>query len=375
MKLKTLHLENFRNYQDEIISFSNGINLLCGDNAQGKTNVVEAIFLLATGKSHRTKNIAELIQQGESQFRMTATFEHDDYETVLQLLYSKKNGKTLYVNDILKKQWSELFGMLHAILFSPESMDIVKGGPFERRRFLDILLCQIDPLYLRSLQQYTAILRMKLSALRNKQSTAQYLDMFPIWNEGLARFGGIIAHKRAQAIHILEIDANKEMATLSQNREELSFNMNSFYGKEELPQQKMFQEVLFQKMEHVQQREIESGRTLVGVHKDELHIAINGQSARLYASQGQQRSIALALIMASMKLYETWSGHLPILLLDDVMSELDPHRQEYLLKLLVNTQTVMTTTDVSHIHFDKIAITEKSITHFTVKNAHVKRNG
>ncbi len=356
--------------------FSNGINLLCGDNAQGKTNMIEAIFLLATGKSHRTKNMSELIKQGEDFFSINADFENDQISKNIQLQYGKRFGKKLSVNEVPKTHWSELFGLLHAILFSPESMDVVKGGPFERRRFFDILLCQLDASYLRALQQYTAVLRMKSSVLRNRNMIDQYKDMIPVWNESLAKFGGIVANKRQLSISIIEKYANEQMQILSNGKENVCFTVSSFYKKEEIGEKTNYQEILLEKLEHYRQKEMEASRSLVGIQRDEILITLNELPARLYASQGQQRSIALSLILASMNLYNDWSGHLPILLLDDVMSELDPFRQSYLLSMLADTQTIITTTDINNpLEQYKNALPEKlsgNVSRYLVKNAHVE---
>ena len=375
MKLKTLRLNHFRNYHDQTIMFSNGINLLCGDNAQGKTNLIEAIFLLSTGKSHRTKNLSELIKQGEDYFSIDADFENDLVSKNIQLKYGKRFGKKLSINEVPKTHWSELFGYLHAILFSPESMDVVKGGPFERRRFIDILLCQLDAAYLRALQQYTAVLRMKTAVLRNRNIIDQYKDMIPVWNESLAKFGGIIAYKRQTAVKILEKYAVEQMQILSRGKENIHFSVSSFYKTDEIKTNMSYQELLLEKLEYYRPKEIEAGRSLVGVQRDEILISLNELPARLYASQGQQRSIALSLILSSMNLYNEWSGHLPILLLDDVMSELDPFRQSYLLSMLSDTQTIITTTELNNpIEQYKSLLPDKlsgQITRYLVKNAQV----
>ena len=400
MKLVSLHLENFRNYEAQDIVFGEGVNILYGDNAQGKTNVVEAVHLLATGKSHRTRHLADLIRHGTDGFRIEAVLQQADRPMRLMLAYDRRKGKQLLVNDIPRQRWSELLGMLHVLMFSPETMDVVKGGPAERRRFLDILLCQLDARYLRCLQQYTALLRQKSAALRERGSQGRYEGLFPVWNEGMAKSGGYVAWKRMETALRIERLANRELQVLSGGREKLVLTLQTFTGATSsvvmdkgeptgidrthvdvvqgsegfkttvqdaggldtagpadtriatqraaelaIPSVDALAGRLHQKLERMLQREREAGQCLAGVHRDELQIGLNDSAARVFASQGQQRSVALSLILASMYLYREEAGELPLLLLDDVMSELDPMRQQHLIQVLEKTQTLITTTD------------------------------
>lgn len=350
-----MHLKGFRNYASQDICFGNGINILYGDNAQGKTNVVEAIHLLGTGKSHRSRHLADLIQHGENRFVVEAVLHElpessqgGNRDVSLHLSYDKRNGRHMMVNEVERARWSDLLGQLHVLLFSPETMDVVKGGPSERRRFLDILLCQIDRRYLRSLQQYTAILRQKSTALRDKGGFAQYRDMMPVWNEALSHHAGYLAMKRFLVVGMLEKLANEELMVLSGGKELLAMRLQSFVSVEDgIPKnsEDAYSEKLLEKLMRLAQREEMAGTCLAGIHRDELHLNLNESSARVYASQGQQRSIALSLILAALRFYQLQTGEKPLLLLDDVMSELDPHRQAYLLHVLEKTQTVITTTD------------------------------
>ena len=354
MKLNEIRLTGFRNYAEQVVSFGDGINLLYGENAQGKTNVVEAIHLIATGKSHRTRHLTDLIQQGGDGFRVEAQIFSQEFEKTLTLTYDRKNGRGIKVNDITRTKWSDLLGQLHVLLFSPETMDVVKGGPSERRRFLDILLCQIDSRYLRSLQQYTAILRQKASALRDRNGFGQYRDMMPVWNDALAHHSGYIAKKRRHVIDALQMFANEELCVLSGGRETLTMQWQTFISRQDnvadllqQPQaeEEIFAEYLNRKLKRLAVREELAGVCLTGIHRDEVHLVLNEQNARVFASQGQQRSIALSLILAATRLYQQETGEMPLLLLDDVMSELDPSRQSHLLRVLEKAQTIITTTD------------------------------
>ena len=345
MKLETLHLVSFRNYIDQTVAFGKGINILYGDNAQGKTNVVEAVHLLATGKSHRTKHLSDMIMHGENSFILEAEVRDTERQQQIHLSYDEKTGKGMRVNEVLRTRWSELLGLMHVLLFSPETMDIVKGGPSERRRFIDILLCQMDTRYLRALQLYTATLRNKAAALRDRNGFTRYRGMLPVWNESMAASGAYVAQRRRQTIRRLEVLANRELSVISEGRETLSMSLQTFTGKETLQETEALRAFLLGKLEKNAHREEEAAQCLIGVHRDEILIQLNECTAREFASQGQQRSIVLSLILACMHLYREETGELPILLLDDVMSELDPHRRDYLLSMLADTQTLITTTD------------------------------
>ncbi len=340
-----LSLSQFRNYADQAIHFGPGINILYGDNAQGKTNIIEAIHLIGTGKSHRTKHLADLIRHGGDLFTLEADILDTEREKHILLAYDRKNGKRMLLNEVPRTRWSDLLGMMHVLLFSPETMDVVKGGPGERRRFVDILLCQLDARYLRALQQYTAILRNKSAALRNHGGFDRYRDMLPVWNEGMANAGAMVAIRRMKAVSRLQELANRELSVISGGRESLALTLQTFTGKENVQDFEEARGMLQEKLTRVAGREEASGMCLAGIHRDEIQVEINENVARTFASQGQQRSIALSLILAAMNLYREESGEMPILLLDDVMSELDPHRQEYLLAMLEQTQTFITTTD------------------------------
>ena len=345
MKLETLHLGCFRNYIDQTVAFGKGINILYGDNAQGKTNVVEAVHLLATGKSHRTKHLSDMILHGENGFILEAEVRDTERQQQIHLSYDEKTGKGMMVNEVPRGRWSELLGLMHVLLFSPETMDIVKGGPSERRRFIDILLSQMDTRYLRALQLYTATLRNKAAALRDRNGFTRYRGMLPVWNESMAASGAYIAQRRRQTIGRLEALANRELSVISDGRETLSMTLQTFTGKEAIQEIEALQAFLVGKLEKNAHREEEAALCLVGVHRDEILFQLNDSTAREFASQGQQRSIVLSLILACMHLYREETGELPILLLDDVMSELDPHRRDYLLSMLADTQTLITTTD------------------------------
>lgn len=386
MKIRSLELTQFRNIEAERIPFRPGVNILYGSNAQGKTNVMEAIQLLSTGKSHRTKHLEEMIRYGQSAFRLIAEVDTGDRVETVEMRLSRSGGREILINGVKRKRTSELLGLLRVLQFSPETLEIVKGGPSERRRYMDMILCQIRPTYLANLQRYAAVLKEKASALRNREGQQKYAPMIPIWNAELARCGGVIRKIRHEMRRQLETGMNREMAILSNGRESVRLVLRGYPSDDanegrdaegfrrrdasesteaDLPgphptsvnlkvaedassskfDAKRFEAGILKEMEKNNRREFELGQCLVGPHRDDLEIFLNGKSSRQFCSQGQQRSIALAMILASMSFFREETGFLPILLLDDVMSELDEKRRNFLIQALENTQTMITTTD------------------------------
>lgn len=342
MKLKALEMTLFRNYDAQQVSFCPGVNILYGNNAQGKTNVIEAVHLLSTGKSHRTKQLSEMMQYGSKSFQLIATVDTGDREETIEMRYRKETGREIYINGVKREKVSSMLGIMRVLLFSPETLDVIKGGPSERRRYLDIVLCQMKPKYLALLQQYNHLLREKSAALKDRNQN-KFADLFPIWNEGLAKAGAGILRHRLQLVKHLDVQMNKEIDLLSNQTETVSLSLKSV-GMQDIVEDG-FENALLTLMENHLPREKEQGICLIGPHRDDIDIELCGKSSRQFASQGQQRSLALALILATMDYFRQETGELPILLLDDVMSELDEKRRNYLIAALADTQTLITTTD------------------------------
>lgn len=366
MVIKNLRLKNFRNYSDEVIVFSNHISLIYGENAQGKTNIIEALYLFATGKSHRTKNINELIRYGENYFDILLEFEENNYLQSLEIKYEKSKGKQLFINEVKKDRMSELLGVVPSVLFAPESLLYVKGSPGERRKIIDIVLCQMSKKYLSDLQKYNRILKNKNILLRQLQTGMKQDTQLEVWNESQAMAGTNIICERKRLIESLESRMNRLLLGISDGKEKINLKYKSFSEGD-----KPVFESLLDAINKNKDKEIDQGSCLIGPHRDDMEIYVNQRNSRIYCSQGQQRSVALALNIAILEEIEEKMEKSPILLLDDVMSELDEKRQKYLLDVIENRQTIITTTEKA-----KFAETEKRmISYIQIKEGSVNSLG
>lgn len=361
MEIKRLHLKNFRNYKDEDVYFSKGISLIYGDNAQGKTNVVEALYLFATGKSHRTSNMNELVMYGEQFFNLLLEFEDNNYIQNIEIKYEKGKRKELFVNEIKKERMSDLLGIIPAVLFAPESLLSVKGSPGERRKLIDIVLCLVNKRYLLNLQKYNRIIKNKNILLKQIQMKKQKPDLLNVWNESQAKIGAAIIEERHKLIESLEISMNRLLLGISDGSENVALKY-----KTPIVETDNVQECMFNTLNENIEREIEQGNCLYGPHRDDLEIDVNKKNSRIYCSQGQQRSVALALNIAILEEIERRTERMPLLLLDDVMSELDEKRQKYLFDIINGKQTIITTTEKT-----KFSKSGKDISYIKIKNGEV----
>lgn len=364
MAIKKLRLKNFRNYREEEVEFSENISLIYGENAQGKTNIIEALYLFATGKSHRTKNLNELILYGESFFEIELFFEENRYEQTIKIRYEKGKGKQLLINDVKKEKMSDLLGVVPSVLFAPESLLSVKGAPGERRRIIDIVLCQTSKQYLFDLQKYNRIIKNKNFLLRELQSGKKNREQLEVWNESQAKSGSTIISERRKLAINLEKRMNRLLQGISNGREEIHLKYRTF-----IEEDKLVFEALLNTIQKNAEREIDQGSCLIGPHRDDLEIYVNQKNSRVYCSQGQQRSVALAMNIAILEELEEKLGKAPILLLDDVMSELDEKRQKYLFDVIGKRQTIITTTEKSK--FENAA--ERMISYIQVKDGKVEK--
>ncbi|NLM12052.1 MAG: DNA replication/repair protein RecF [Clostridiaceae bacterium] len=362
MKIKKIHLINFRNYINEEINFSDNVSLIYGENAQGKTNIVEALYLFSTGKSHRTNNTNELVRHGESYFSIMLEFEDNNYLQSMEIKYEKGNRKRLFINEVKKDRLSDILGVIPSVLFSPESLSCIKGSPGERRKIIDIVLCQVSKKYLYNLQKYNRIVKNKNVLLKKIKNNKQYSSQLDVWNESQAKTGTVIIEERRSLILSLEKRMKRLMHGISDGKEDVKVRYRSLYEEN-----KSIYENFLNLVSENKNREIEQEISLFGPHRDEIEILLNNQSSRLYCSQGQQRSLALSLSIAIMEEIEERTGKIPILLLDDVMSELDEKRRNYLYELIGNNQAVITSTDKMHF---KTANDDK-VSYIEIKNGTV----
>lgn len=365
MYLKELSIKNFRNYDEATLELGQEINVFYGDNAQGKTNIIEAIYFLALAKSHRTSKEKELIKIGNSFSLVRGTVKHRKHETKQEILLTSR-GKKAKINANEIRKISEYIGYLNVVIFSPEDLNLVKGGPAYRRRFLDIEIGQINASYLYHLAQYQRVMQQRNNFLKELQGKLiGREDELAVWNAQLIEHGVQIIAKRLQYLKLIERWLTPIHANISDEAEKLTvdYNCSLFERDTLLEKRELLAEVDEEKLtemfatalQRYQRIELMRGATLVGPHRDDLIFSINEHNVLIYGSQGQQRTTALSLKLAELELIHHYNGEYPILLLDDVLSELDQRRQTYLLKAIENkVQTLLTTTSLSGIEEDKI---------------------
>lgn len=344
MIIKHIKLDDFRNYQTETISFGPKINMLCGQNGQGKTNILEGIYYLVTGKPYRTSREEELIRWGTEQFHLYGDFLINKQKVSLESHYQNKR-KIIKINKVPCRRLSEYVGNINVVFFSPDDLVMIKGGPGERRRFLDLHIAQLKPAYIGLLNSYNQVFQQKNALLRLPGSDSKRGQM-QLWNEQLCAYGSQIMTWRWQHTQTLNDCAKDIYQDLSDWKEQLSLTYLPLGQRDLNDALQKFPLLLEQKLD----QEIERKTVLLGPHRDDLEIVLNQKSARNFASQGQQRSIVLSLKLAQVETVKTNKGEYPILLLDDVLSELDNFRREYLLQFIQATtiQTILTMTSADH---------------------------
>ena len=350
MKLTELNLHHFRNYDEAQVEFSPQINVLIGENAQGKTNLLESIYVLAMTRSHRTNNDRELIEFGKDAAQIRGTVQRELGSLKLELDIGK-HGKKAKANHLEKARLSEYLGQLNVILFAPEDLALVKGAPTVRRRFIDMEFGQVSPKYLHDLTQYRDILKQRNRYLKQLQShEAQDQLYLEVLSEQLAAVGGAIISQRVKFLSELEGYAQELHQSITQGRENLTFEYSSAVKDASTLTEVELSEVLMDLYRQNQSKEIFQGTTLYGPHRDDVRFLINHKNVQTYGSQGQQRTTALSVELAEIGLMENQTGEYPILLLDDVLSELDGARQTHLLKTIQDkVQTFLTTPGLSDV--------------------------
>jgi len=357
LKLLSLDLRNFRNYYGQKIDFNPSLNIIIGLNAQGKSNLLEAINYLSIFSSFRNAKDADMIKWGQSYFFIEGLIKKQNGEYLLTLGYNVENKKIIKVNGNQRKSVSDLLGVFNSVVFSPEDLNIVKTGPAARRKFLDKEMIQLFPSYYFSLIQYHKILSQRNNLLKEIRGNLNKRDMLEIWNYQLIDTGSKIIKKRLEVLTKLGPLARLTHRKITDGEEELDLNYESLeVEKEENLKKLNFDEIksiFSDQLEKKIKTEIYRGVSLIGPHRDDLKITINGIDARKFGSQGQQRTAALALKIAELELVKSETGEYPVLLLDDVMSELDEKRRDHLLVFIgEKVQTFITTTDLDFKYAD-----------------------
>lgn len=357
MKVKSIELENFRNYKKIFIEFNHKYNIIFGKNAQGKTNLIEAIFLCASGRSHRTSKDIELVRNNETGYSVNAHINKTYNDTKIMIKYNINEKKLLYINEIQQKKIGSLMGNLNAVIFSPEDLQIIKEGPMNRRKFIDIALSQIKPSYFFDLQRYYKILEQRNALLReigNRISERKLLSSLDIWNISMAEAASRIMIARSNFIGKISRYAFKRHTMLTCGTEYLdisympSINIGEHKKNNENDEKdsiNFLKNYFIEVLEKNADREIKKGASLFGPQRDDLYFSINSFDARTHASQGQQRTAILSLKLAEKDIMKEYTDEEPVLLLDDVMSELDQSRQSFLLESLTDTQAFITCTN------------------------------
>lgn len=351
MKLESLKLTHFRNYADLEINTLGNVNILLGNNAQGKTNFLEAIYLLTVGKSFRTATDRQMIQADFDEALLEGDFSRDNRASIMLGLKIKKHGKAAYLNHLEQKRMSDFIGQINAVIFSPEDLDIVKGTPGYRRHYLDLELANISPKYLHELRVYQRTLKQKnqyLKMMRN--GTAKDKTYLTVLNEALATSGGYIAWARRKNIELIESYAQRIHEQLTKDQEELKVSYISKLNPDDLESAESAAAALQKVFAAMMQREIQQGITLSGIQHDDLGFTINGIDVADFGSQGQKRSVSISLKLSEIEIIKQVRHEPPILLLDDIFSELDQSRQTFLIKSFEKElQIFITTTSINDV--------------------------
>ena len=334
MIIKSLELADYRNYEDLVIHFDRGTNILIGDNAQGKTNILEAIYVAATTKSHKGSKDSEMIRFDREEGHIRTILEKDGVSVRIDMHLRKNKSKGIAVDGNKLKKAADLLGLCNVVLFSPEDLSIIKDGPSERRRFVDMELCQLDSFYLYNLNNYNKIVNQRNKLLKDMIMNSSLQETLSIWDMQLVSFGSKMIERRILFVEQLNEIIYEIHKRLTGGREEIKIVYEPNVSIEDFES----------RLKGSQMRDIKAKITSVGPHRDDFCFMVDGIDIRRYGSQGQQRTAALSLKLAEIELVKKITGDTPILLLDDVLSELDCKRQNQLLGSIGEIQTIITCT-------------------------------
>ena len=349
MIIKSIELNNFRNYEKLHIEFEEGTNILYGDNAQGKTNILEAVYLSGTTKSHKGSKDKEMIRFDCEESHIRTIVEKNEKEYQIDMHLRNRGSKGVAINKLPIKKASELFGILNIVFFSPEDLNIIKNGPAERRRFLDLELCQLDKVYLSDLTKYNKILNQRNKLLKDIYFRPDLIETLPVWDMQLIETGRNIINRRKVFIEELNEIIGEIHSNITGGKENIFIkyepNIDDIFFEDELLKAK--------------QKDLKLSQTTVGPHRDDMLFSIEGVDIRKYGSQGQQRTAALSLKLSEIEIVKKSIHNTPVLLLDDVLSELDSNRQNYLLNSISDIQTIITCTGLeefvkNRFHINKV---------------------
>ena len=355
MWISKVNLINFRNYEKQEIELNNNLNIFYGENAQGKTNIIEAIFLCSMGKSFRAKKDIEMIQLGKENANIEVYYEKSDRCGKIKIDLSKR--KNIYLNGIKLKKLSELLGTINVVIFTPDDINILKGGPQNRRRFLDIMISQLKPNYMYNLNLYLKTIEQRNNYLRQIRDERKSEELLDIWDDKLIEYAEKIYNYRKEFMEKIQekiLNIHKE---ITDNKEIIKIEYKS-----DCENREKYSKLLKER----RKLDIIKGYTTKGIHRDDFNIYINDKDLSMYGSQGQHRTTILSLKMSELDIIYDEIGEYPILLLDDFMSELDEKRRRHLLEKIENIQVIITCTD-------KIKLENKNILIYNVKDGKIKK--
>lgn len=364
MKAQKIRLENFRNLEPLSLELSDGVNIIYGDNAQGKTNILESIFLFSAGKSFRAVSDKELINFNTAYSKAILDFEASNRNQSIEISLYRDRRKQIKQNGVKLNKVSELIGSFTTVLFAPEHLNLIKDGPSERRRFLDFSISELSPRYFSAVTEYIKLHERRNSLLKKIYDSPSLIDTLDVWDIKLAKAASTVTYMRNKYVERLVPVAVKVLDELSGAAEKLSLEYR--YSEDcRIEDEKILYEDFLLKLKENRQLDIKTGLTNTGPHRDDIEISINGYPARKFGSQGQQRSCVLAMKIAEGELLYEEYGEYPMFLLDDVLSELDQKRQEYILSKLYGKQVAVTSCEPF------ILSDNKNIRIFSVKNGKV----
>ena len=359
MKIESLKLKNFRNYKLLSLGFDKSTNIFYGDNAQGKTNILEAVYLSGTTKSHRGTKDRDMIQFGENESHIETIVEKNGIKYQIDMHLKKNSPKGIAINKIPIRKASELFGIINIVFFSPEDLNIIKNGPAERRRFIDLELSQLDKVYLNNLSNYNRIVNQRNHLLKEIDYNKSAIETLDIWDMQLIQYGSRIIECRQKFIEEINKIISNIHKKLTGNREDIKIIYEPSNGV------LSFEQALSKNKE----KDLRIKSTSVGPHRDDIAFLVGDIDIRKYGSQGQQRTAALSLKLSEIELVKKSIHDTPVLLLDDVLSELDKHRQNYLLDSIHDIQTLITCTGVDEFVNHRFSINKV----FHVQNGQVTK--
>ena len=352
MYCKKVKVKDFRNIEEEEVEFCDGVNVISGENAQGKTNLLESIYYVSVGKSFRATHNSEIIRFGAERSQVMLSFNDGIRDQEIKMTIYKEKKRQAEKNGVKIEKLSDIVGCFRTVLFCPEHLSLVKDGPALRRNYLDIAISRQRPMYLHALQKYNYILKQRNMLIKNAMNDRETFEMtVDLWSEQLAAEAAVIARARAEFVKKVDMHVKTCFYDMTGQREipEISYIGSSKLEGDEYFDLERSKNRYFELLSSNHEREIYAGATLYGAHKDDMGVMLNGKPARFFASQGQQRSISIALKLAEGEICFSEFGDYPVFLFDDVLSELDSKRRDYLINRIKNKQVIMTSCDKNEI--------------------------